>query len=128
MPEENQLIGIIFLASVIISIVVAFGNIFRKLAVMDRILPLGLQIILIWLCIVPLMHGFPGEYFRLMTWALVWAIPALICIVEFYLFRNLYSKLLALALFIEIASMITFDFYNYANACYWYFGHFVWNP
>jgi hypothetical protein len=127
MPEENELIQVVLIASGITSIVFALGNVFRKLEFLDRIFPLGLQLILIW-CIGPIMHGWAGEYFRQMIWTFIWAVPALICVAEFYLFRSPYSKLLALALFVEITSMITFDFYNYANACYRYYNHFVWNP
>ena len=72
MSDEKDLIVGICLVFAITALVLSLWNAFRKLQEIERFFPLGLQVILLWLVLTPLLHGSPGEHFRLLARTFFW--------------------------------------------------------
>jgi hypothetical protein len=128
MPDEEELIRGICFEFAISAVLLSIWNAFRRLSPLDRFSPLGLQIIGFLLTAAPFTHGFPSENFKILVWIFFWFLLSVSYAGHLTFSPDTSSRILAFVLFVESASLLTDVFLDYAGSCYWYYGHFVWNP
>ena len=92
------------------------------------LVPVFLQLGLLGLMFVPLLHGFPTEWFWLLKLVAVWTLCAVIFSWRLYRSPVRVSKLLGVAQFSEGVTMLFSTVAGYVGSCYTYYGHLVWAP
>ncbi len=117
------LVLISYTASFLLSLIVAF----RKLPRIHRIFPIVWQIAFL-VTFIPMLHGFPREWFFVLVITFIWSVAALIS--SYFLYRQsvMPAKILAFFQFIQSVSAVLITAVGYIGACWRYYGHVVWNP
>jgi hypothetical protein len=113
----------------VIALIMAVANGFvRRVSRANRVVPIFLQLGLLGLMFMPLLHGFPTEWFQLLVLTIVWSLCAFAS--SFMLYRSpvKISRFLGTTQFAEGAAALFGTAAGYVGSCYAYYGHFVWAP
>ncbi len=121
---QDMLIGLNALAWVM-----AFVNGFTsRVSRANRLVPIFLQLGLVALMFMPLLHGFPTEWFSLLVLTAIWALCTFIFSIRLYRSPVRVSKLLGTTQIAEGMTVLFSTAAGYIGSCYAYYGHFVWSP
>ncbi len=121
---EDVLIGVF-----VFSCVTALVNVFmRRISRTDRLVPIFLQISVLAIMLLPMLHGFPNEWFSVLRFTGVWSLCAIAFSLRLYRSPVKSAKLLAVSLFVESIAALFTAAAGYIGSCYIYYGHFVWSP
>lgn len=117
-------VGLSFLVSVVLSL----WNMRQRLPFVDRLLPAILQIVILMISSIPSEHGHPSELFVPMILTIFWSVFALASSYRLYHIRIGTFRALGISQFVESVGLVFGVIAGYSQACYFYYGHFVWNP
>jgi hypothetical protein len=99
-----------------------------KLLFFDRFSSIILQIFIAVISVLPLLHGSPEEWFEILALVFCWSLFAFTSSYRLYRFPIRTLKILAFSQFVETVANLMLALLNYADACYSWRGHFIWNP
>ena len=110
------------------SLVLSLWNMRRKLPFIDRYFPATLQVFILVVSLIPSLHGHPMELFTPMILTLLWAFCAIASSYRLYHMQVRTFRVLGVSQFVETVGVVMLVLVGYAHACYFYYGHLVWNP
>lgn len=113
-----------FLASLLLSL----WNMRQRFPFVDRFFPVILQFFILVVSLIPSLHGHPRELFGPMILTFLWAVFAVASSYRLYHIRVGTFRVLGVSQFVESVGMVLLVMLGYAHACYFYYGHLVWNP
>ena len=128
MRSEDLLQGALFGLFVITGIVALVNGFVGRVSRVDRFVPIFLQLCLLVLMFMPLLHGFPSEWFSLLVLTAIWSLGA--AVFSFRLYRSgvIVSRVLGISQFVECLTALFAMSAGYVSSCYTFYGHFVLRP
>jgi len=113
----------------VVSGIIALANGFvRGISRVNRLLPIFLQLGLLGLMLMPLLHGFPNEWFSLFVLTAIWSLGTVFFSFMLYKSPSRISRLLGATQFTEAVAALFTTAAGYIGSCYTYYGHFACSP
>jgi hypothetical protein len=124
----DDIVALIVMLCLLVSLVLSLWNMRRRFPFVDRFLPVILQVFILVVALVPSLHGHPRELFVPMILTFLWSVFAIVSSYRLYHIRVGTFRVLGVSQFVESVGMVFLVMLGYTHACYFYYGHLVWNP
>ena len=126
--DTEDLVTWIVMLCFFASLVLSLWNMRRRFPFIDRFFPLILQVFILVVSFIPSLHGYPRELFPPMMLTFLWALCAIASSYRIYHMQVGTFRVLGVSQFVEVVGVVLLVALNYADACYFYYGHLIWNP